>query len=278
VLVHANAFNTMHQRTYLRSASVATVAAIAALLALLVATATLLTRPWIGAATAVASGAALIVAGSATAARGTLVDALTPLLGVAVTFTIAAVARELLVDRQRRRLAGLFTQYVPPRVAREIIASNRTSELLDGARLDVTVVFCDIRGFTPATAVLDAPQVRALLDSYYQELSAVVLDHGGTVLQYTGDEILAVFGARWPSAITSAPRSTARRPCTPRGRPLRRASRPSGCPRSTTGSGSRRAASSARSWDRRSGASTGWSAPRWCSEPDSARPRVPATS
>jgi adenylate cyclase len=61
------------------------------------------------------------------------------------------------------------------------------------------VLFCDIRGFTPITGTLDPPQVRTLLDCYYDVLSRVILEHGGTVLRYVGDEVYAVFGAPIPS-------------------------------------------------------------------------------
>ncbi len=70
---------------------------------------------------------------------------------------------------------------------------------MDGEHVRATVLFCDIRGFTPLTSKLTPRQVRTLLDIYYDVLSHVILGHGGTTLRYTGDEIYAVFGAPNPS-------------------------------------------------------------------------------
>jgi adenylate cyclase len=100
--------------------------------------------------------------------------------------------------RQRRRLARLFEEYVPPQVAKALIDSGRAGQAEDGERLHVTVLFCDLRGFTPLSERLAPSQVRQLLAVYYELLSQIVFVHDGTILQYTGDEIFAVFGAPAP--------------------------------------------------------------------------------
>lgn len=195
VLVHANAFHTISTRTYLAEADDAEVVAWAFALALLVSLVVLLLKPWVGAVVAIGAAAAFVVFVIARADRGTIVDVAFPVLATAAALVLTALVRELLVDRQRRQLATLFGQYVPPSVAREVVGDARASGVLDGRSMHVTVLFCDIRNFTPLTAPLEPPQIRVLLDTYYSVLSGVVLAHGGTVLRYTGDEILAVFGA-----------------------------------------------------------------------------------
>ncbi len=195
VFVHANAFHTISSATYLTTGSSTEVAAWAFVLALLIALVTMYVRPWIAAITAIVASAGFLVTVVARADRGTIVDATFPLLAVITSLLFGALAREVLVDRQRRALSALFAQYVPPEVAREVVGDARTSGILDGERLQVTVLFCDIRGFTPLTEGLEPSQIRELLDVYYTVLSDVVFHHGGTVLRYTGDEILAVFGA-----------------------------------------------------------------------------------
>ena len=62
----------------------------------------------------------------------------------------------------------------------------------------MTVVFCDIRNFTALTASLSPARVRELLDQYYEYLVARIHRHRGTVMQFVGDEVFAVFGAPLP--------------------------------------------------------------------------------
>jgi adenylate cyclase len=116
-------------------------------------------------------------------------------VAAAVAVTVALLVRQLV---QRRRLALLFSEYVPADVARDLVESGRAQTAQAGERLLVTVLFCDLRGFTPTAARLAPADVRQLLDTYYEHLSRVVFAYGGTVLQYTGDEIFAVFGAPIP--------------------------------------------------------------------------------
>ncbi|MFK8016148.1 MAG: adenylate/guanylate cyclase domain-containing protein [Gammaproteobacteria bacterium] len=76
---------------------------------------------------------------------------------------------------------------------------------LDGLRDDgwrssqrlrlVTIVFCDVVGSTTMARELDPEDIHTLLDAALADLSGVIENHGGRVLQYAGDSILAVFGA-----------------------------------------------------------------------------------
>lgn len=195
VLVHANAYSTMANRYYLTDASATETVAWMFALAAIVALLTVIVRLWVGVVAGAVFIAGFVLLAIGRADDGTVLDVVFPTLAILLALLASAGVRELFVDRQRRRISSLFAQYVPPRVARELVGDQRASGLLDGQRLEVTVLFCDIRGFTPVTAALSPSQIRELLDSYYTVLSQVVLDHSGTVLRYTGDEILAAFGA-----------------------------------------------------------------------------------
>jgi adenylate cyclase len=108
------------------------------------------------------------------------------------------------IARDRRKLRALFSQYVPATVARQLVDSGNAQSAVAGARLTVTVLFCDLRGFTAVAARLTPAQVRELLDCYYEALSPLILERDGTVMQYTGDEIFAVFGAPTPIPDSAA--------------------------------------------------------------------------
>jgi adenylate cyclase len=99
-------------------------------------------------------------------------------------------------ERQRRNeVTGLFSRYVPASVARDLLESGSLEDTLAGRRVEVTVLFCDLRDFTALSAQLDPTEVRAMLDRYYEYASRLVLDHHGTLMQFVGDEVFAIFGA-----------------------------------------------------------------------------------
>jgi adenylate cyclase len=61
--------------------------------------------------------------------------------------------------------------------------------------MNVTVLFSDIRGFTTFSEARDPGQVLEVLNAYHEEMTAAVMDHGGTLISFMGDGIYAVFGA-----------------------------------------------------------------------------------
>src|SRR5262249_33589916 len=77
----------------------------------------------------------------------------------------------------------------------ELLELDDIQSMLEGSRCDVAVLFVDICGFTRITSTLSAHDVRRLLDEFYAEVVPHILDHDGTVVNFIGDEIYAVFGA-----------------------------------------------------------------------------------
>ncbi len=97
--------------------------------------------------------------------------------------------------RDRRRLHAAFALYVPPAVVDEVVAQAGDDLRLGGVRRDGTVMFCDLRGFTSVAERLEPEAVITLLNLYLSQMTAAILDHGGTVVSFMGDGIMAVFGA-----------------------------------------------------------------------------------
>jgi adenylate cyclase len=106
--------------------------------------------------------------------------------------------------RQRRRVQSLFGEYVPPGVVARLLDQNRIEAATGGERLEVALLFCDLRGFTTMAESLEPGQVRDVLNAYYRAVTRIVFDHGGTVMQYVGDEVFAVFGAPIPDPACAA--------------------------------------------------------------------------
>ena len=93
---------------------------------------------------------------------------------------------------ERSRIRDLFGKYVTGPVRDELIEGKVP---LDGELKDVTILFADLRGFTRLSEANDPKLVVKLLNAFFAEMSGVIENHGGLVLQLIGDEIYAVFGA-----------------------------------------------------------------------------------
>ena len=198
VYVEANAVNTLVTGAFLRLPSTAETVLTVGLVAFVVALLVLLLPLWAcWAAPVLVAGAYWLFAGSRFS-NGVVSDLALPSAAIVFAFITAGLGKAMIERRQRRRVAELFSEYVPDSVARELIDSGIADAIAAGQRLDVTVIFCDLRGFTPISATLEPTQVRELLDCYYEVMTEIVKRGDGTVLQFVGDEVFAVFGAPLP--------------------------------------------------------------------------------
>ena len=93
---------------------------------------------------------------------------------------------------ERELLRDAFGRYVAPEVRDEILSGRIP---LDGELRNVTVMFADIRDFTPMTESHDPKLVVKILNRYFETMAEAIKAQSGLVLQYLGDEIYAVFGA-----------------------------------------------------------------------------------
>ena len=93
-----------------------------------------------------------------------------------------------------------------PRGLTEKILSQR--DKIEGERKQVTVMFCDMEGFTPLSERLGPEEAYSIMDQVYEILIHKVHDYEGTVNEMTGDGIMALFGA--PIALEDAPQRAIR--------------------------------------------------------------------
>lgn len=105
--------------------------------------------------------------------------------------------------RTRRQFTHLFGQYVPPELVREM-SRNPENYSMEGQNREVTVLFCDIRGFTSIAETLEPRLVAQLLGEFLTAMTAVIGRHRGTVDKYIGDAIMAFWGAPLDDATHAA--------------------------------------------------------------------------
>ena len=100
----------------------------------------------------------------------------------------------LTVAFERANTRDAFARFVPESVVDQVL-QDADGVRLGGVRGEATVMFSDLRGFTSFAETLEPEQVIASLNLYLTAMSEAILDHGGTLVAYMGDGIMAVFGA-----------------------------------------------------------------------------------
>jgi len=95
---------------------------------------------------------------------------------------------------ERQWVHDTFSRFVPEAVVEDVLARTDENRRLGAVRRVGTVLFGDLRGFTAFAESHEPDQVAEFLNRYLTEMSEAIMDHGGTLIAYMGDGIMAVFG------------------------------------------------------------------------------------
>ena len=126
---------------------------------------------------------------------GRIITFVYPLLALALGTFGTLVTLHLREAFERERVRDVFSRFVPASVVDEVLASADENLRLGGVERDCTVMFSDLRGFTSFSETQPPARVIEVLNCYLNEMTEAILDHGGTLVAYMGDGIMAVFGA-----------------------------------------------------------------------------------
>jgi adenylate cyclase len=97
-------------------------------------------------------------------------------------------------SRAKRELTQLFGSYVPPQLVDEMV-QDPSNHTMKATNKDMTVMFCDLRGFTQLAENMEPTQLQHLLNNVFSRLTQVIISHRGTIDKYMGDCVMAFWGA-----------------------------------------------------------------------------------
>lgn len=117
-----------------------------------------------------------------------------PLLALSVNYIALTVYSYVSEERQRRQIKQTFRQYVAPTVVEEIL-KDPSQLKLGGEEKVLTVLFSDLEGFTTHSERYAPHEVGDMLSEYYDRMTERVFASEGTLKEYVGDELMAIWGA-----------------------------------------------------------------------------------
>ena len=127
-------------------------------------------------------------------AHGLALPLATVVVMAVLAFTLNMVYGYFVESRSKRGLAALFGTYVPPELVDEMVKQPENYSMQAGIR-ELTVMFCDIRGFTSLSEQMEPVQLQALLNTLFSRLTLAIRKQRGTIDKYMGDCVMAFWGA-----------------------------------------------------------------------------------
>jgi adenylate cyclase len=152
-------------------------------------------RPLLAFGAAVGLAALFLIAAQLAFDGGWILSVAYPLAALAISAVGALAVTALITAYERQQVRDTFARFVPETVVDDVLERTDEDLRLVGVRREGTVLFSDLRGFTSFAETLPPDQVIDVLNHYLSEMSDAIMDHGGTLVAYMGDGIMAVFGA-----------------------------------------------------------------------------------
>ncbi len=123
-----------------------------------------------------------------------LIDPVYPSLVILIVYGTATLTGYLRTEAQQRQVRTAFSRYMSPHLVEELARSHDKLKL-GGEMRQMTLMFCDIRGFTSISEGLDAHQLTQFINSFLSPMTEVILENKGTIDKYMGDCIMAFWNA-----------------------------------------------------------------------------------
>jgi adenylate cyclase len=187
VEIHANVIHTLLSRSQILPTQRLLALSISLVFAVIISLLLTLLRPFVVNILSFAAIPLLLIPSYWAFARlGLWVDFVTPLLAI----RWGAYVGDFLESRHVRRALG---EYVDREVAHQIV--DQEEESLRGQKKEVSVLFSDVRNYTTLSEALLPEKIVGILNELFSMMGKIIARHGGCIIDFVGDAILAVFGA-----------------------------------------------------------------------------------
>jgi adenylate cyclase len=148
---------------------------------------------------ALAYGVYFIWASVSFSVFGRVVDLLFPAFSLGFTFLGTVIVSYVFEERRRNQINDLFSRYVSAEIAQKIVEAFDQGKLeLGGEEREITVLFADVRGFTTLSESLTPPEVVGMLNVFLEQMTEIVMQNGGAINKYIGDNLMAFWNAPYP--------------------------------------------------------------------------------
>jgi adenylate cyclase len=117
------------------------------------------------------------------------------LVQLPIALFVGLLAQYLTEAHSRKQLKSIFGQYVPPEIVDEMSRHPDGNFSVEGESRELSVLFCDIRGFTTISESLAADELKQLLNQFFTPMTRIIFEQRGTIDKYVGDMIMAFWGA-----------------------------------------------------------------------------------
>lgn len=111
------------------------------------------------------------------------------------SWTVAALIKSRYKSIELGRVRHLFGRYVSPQVMENILKDAKQATLGAIGKRKITVLFTDINGFSGECEKRTSAEILDMLNAYFQEMNEIIFRYQGTIKQFVGDEIMAMYGA-----------------------------------------------------------------------------------
>jgi len=193
--VHGNIVNSILSKSFVRELPLALDLASLLFLSVLTGIIVYFMRPLLGGILSVGMVVVYVTAGFFLFTKnGFLLDMISPSLGVIFTYLTVVLYKYITEEKQKKWIKEAFGHYLSPVIIEQLI-ENPDQLKLGGVRMEMTVLFSDIRSFTTYSESHTAEEVVSILNEYLDAMTKVILKNNGTLDKYVGDEIMAVWGA-----------------------------------------------------------------------------------
>ncbi|MCR4297945.1 MAG: adenylate/guanylate cyclase domain-containing protein [Gallionella sp.] len=193
--VHANIIETVLGNNSITRLSGGTMAALLALAAAACAITMRRWRPLLGALGCAAIAAVIVAAMWGVFLKWNLWVPAGSSLAIIPLMYVSLGGWSYVTEQMRRKeITRVFSLYVTPQVVNYLIAHPERINL-GGERRKITLLFTDLAGFTTFSEALSPERVTYLLNRHFTEMTDILLEHEGTLVQFIGDAIMAFWGA-----------------------------------------------------------------------------------